>query len=137
MIPIAVEPLKQICSRDCGLACIRMLSQAHPDEVHAAAFRASPKLYQRGMYGSELIRIAKALGMTMQRRDEWTDDDIGVLDVRWRRRDGGRHFAVFFQGVIIDPYDGMVWDTEVYLSTKRGRAVALYVLTDTKAKAAA
>lgn len=128
MIPAVILPTLQRSSMDCGLCCLQMLVDRPYDVVRDEALRVIPHLHERGMYASELTRVARKFGVQLQKRTEWGDEDVGVLDVRGRK--GWRHFAVLFKGVLVNPSDGMVWSPDVYLETKSGKAQALYAVVD-------
>lgn len=127
-LPAVILPAIQRSDMDCGLCCLQMLADRPYDVVRNEALKASPKLHSRGMFASELRRIGGRLGLRLMKRPRWTDEDVGVLDVHLR--DGGRHFAVLFRGVLLNPADGMVWDTDTYLSTKQARVRALYAVEE-------
>lgn len=127
-VPAVIMPTIQRGSMDCGLCCLQMLADRPYDVVRDEALRVIPKLHDRGMFASELIRIGKRLGLRLEKRGAWTDEDVGVLDVNLPK--GGRHFVVFFQGVVINPSDGLVWDAAAYVTTRKAEQRALYAVED-------
>lgn len=127
-VPAVILPAIQRSDMDCGMICLAMLADRPYQEVRDEALKAIPNLHTRGMFASELRRIGQRLGLRMVKRVAWTDDEVGVLDVTLPR--GGRHFVVFFQGILINPADGLVWDASAYASTRRASYRALYAVEE-------
>jgi hypothetical protein len=126
--PVVIMPTLQRGNMDCGLCCLQMLSDRPYDAVRDEALRVVPRLHDRGMFASELTRVAARLGITLRKRRRWSDEEVGVLDVQLP---DSRHFVVLFRGVLVNPADGLVWgDPESYLTTKQGSARALYAVEE-------
>jgi hypothetical protein len=123
VIRAAVNPMIQRGLSDCGLVCLQMLLDRPYDVIRDTALKVAPLLHKSGVYVSELQKISKALGVPLVYRklSGLPEDDLGILRVKIPR---GYHFVVLFNGVVLNPSDGLVWDAETYLENK-GQAVGL------------
>ena len=128
MHPPVIEPIVQKTLTDCGVASLAMLSGKSYREVADIALQLAPTVHKSGLWLTQLRAIAKKLGFTLVKRIPPTwDDESGLLDIRLPKN--GRHFAVLFQGVLINPADGLVWDLSTYLQTNSASISALYELS--------
>jgi hypothetical protein len=126
VIRAAVNPMIQRGLSDCGLVCLQMLLDRPYDVIRDTALKIAPRLHESGVYVSELKRISKALGSPLTYRKlnfGPPDGEFGILRVKLLKR-RGYHFVVLFNGVVINPSDGLVWDADTYLENK-GQAVGL------------
>lgn len=112
--PIAIEPIVQKDINDCGIAALAMLL-GHPyREVSEVALSVVSKtVHKSGMWATDIRRIAKALGVKMYTKKVLPEDGTGLLAVC---RPGEHHLTVMFQGVVINPADGLIWDYDAYLA---------------------
>ena len=78
----------------------------------------APTDHKSVLWVRQIIRIAAALGVTLN-ATAIDDDAVGILVVKFRDRT--RHIVVLFQGVVINPADGLVWDLDAYLATSRAK----------------
>jgi hypothetical protein len=120
-----IEPLVQKGVMDCGLVALAALTGKSYREVSDIALQKAPTAHTNGLWLTQLKVIAKALGFTLVKRVPPTwDDESGLLDLRLPKN--GRHYAILFQGVLINPADGLIWDLGTYLATKKASITALY-----------
>lgn len=126
--PVILKPIIQVKAADCGIAAIAMLLGKSYEEVSNAAVKLFPRPHKAGLWTSEMLRLARALKRTLVRVPvaRLEDDTTGILIVR--QRDGTSHAVVSFQGVIVDPASGMLFDRDTYLSTTKYRLRALLLV---------
>jgi hypothetical protein len=111
---VAIEPIVQKDVADCGIASLAMLLGRPYQEVSKVALAiVSKKVHKRGLWSTEVKRIAKALDIRLRVRRKLRDEATGLLVLK---RPGEAHIAVLFQGVVINPADGLVWDYDAYLA---------------------
>lgn len=129
MTPVCVIPQIQRGLSDCGLVCLQMLLDRPYDVIRDTALKLAPTLHKSGVYVTELQKIGTALGVPLAyRKVTALPDDVGILRVKLRKPKGV-HFVVLFNGVILNPSDGMVWDAETYFEN-RGQPVGLLTIED-------
>ena len=121
--PIAIHPARQYSEGDCGLASLSMLSGKPYTVVRAAASALYPDAVNFGSTRRHLLRIAASLKYPLKLRDlakassEDLDETTGLLVVSKRAGRGWHaHAVVLFEGVVIDPSDGLVWGIDPYLA---------------------
>ena len=115
MTPIAIDPIVQRDSSDCCVAALAMLTGKPYREVAEVALRLFPTALRRGLWTSELIRLAHGIGYRLVKTPR-EDDSTGVIT--FRRGRSWAHVAALFQGVVINPADGLVWDLDSFISAK-------------------
>ncbi len=125
MTPDAIQPLVQLGASDCAIVALAMYLGKPYRVVSEAALKVCRKVHQRGLYTAEIIRTAKRLGCTIRAAKPMIgphDEPIsGLLIVV--RPSGTHHIVVLFQGVVIDPADGIVWDFGTWLATAKATVV--------------
>lgn len=127
--PAAIEPLIQKDAADCGISALAMLLGKPYVEVFQVAEAVSPKCAKRGLWNTELRRIAKRLGVTLKvvKPVPELTEATGILDVQ-KPKQG--HYALIFQGVLINPADGLIWDVDAFLARGKWTARALIVKSE-------
>jgi ABC-type bacteriocin/lantibiotic exporter with double-glycine peptidase domain len=123
--PCSVTFVKQERDYDCGIACLAMVLDEPYADVYAAASQTLKKWPDPdGITSRQLCSIAKKLSHPVTSMDpkgviNWAHE-TGVLLVG-----GGRHyhFVVVFQGAILEPTFGKVWDFETYLTLHKLKMV--------------
>lgn len=121
--PIAIHPSRQYSDGDCSLAALAMLSGRPYASVRATVNALYPKAKDEGVTPRQLLRISRALKFPLRQRvlhdtlSEDLDDATGLLVVAKRigRRWHG-HAVVLFDGVVLDPSDGLLWNLDAYLA---------------------
>lgn len=113
--PAAVDPIIQRDAADCGIATLAMLTGLPYREVAETGRRLYPTALQSGLYNTQMATLAAALGYRL-RKAKLEDDSTGV--VVFKRGKRWAHIAALFQGVVLNPADGLVWDLDAYLSAK-------------------
>jgi hypothetical protein len=121
--PIAIQPRKQT-SADCAIVALEMFLGIPYAQVAAFVAATSPKAFIRGMWTTEIQRVAAGLGTKLKRQRKWADDDSGILVLQL---EDACHAVVLFEGVIINPGDGMVWNYDAYLAKACAQPLHLLV----------
>ncbi len=116
MVPVAIQPIIQVGANDCGVAAVAMLAGKPYRTVSDKAAKVCPRAHTSGMWVSELKKLALACGLKVQLVIPHQDTDLTGLVIAHSGRE--RHFAVIFQGVIINPSDGQVWDLDGWRAAK-------------------
>ena len=115
---------------DCAIAAIATLLEQPYEDVFLEAAKVEKKYRGRnGVFLPDIVRIAKALGVALERKKQPNlDDDEGLLVVTWRkdsRHDAGtNHLVAVGHGVIVDPFDGVVLPPDDYLEREKADAGA-------------
>lgn len=118
--PSAIDPVMQRGTADCAIAALAMLSGRPYREVSEAAMAISPVVHRSGLWNTELGKIARAIGFRLRPvRKISTDPDTTGLLVLKRRTNSDGHVVVLFQGVVVDPASGLIWDLDTYLEHGR------------------
>lgn len=102
--------------RDCGVATLATLLGRSYEEVLVAAASMSPNVLKKGLYASDLARIALSLGSSLKRRVGQIDLDetTGILEVKLKN--GREHFVFLANGLVFDPQEpGQAWDAYTYV----------------------
>lgn len=100
---------------DCGIACLAMmLGKSYEDVFAAAVAHTHDKIvHKHGMWVSQIMRVAKEMGVTLHRRKKWDlESSVGILGMTNRNTEEG-HVVVLKEGYIID-VDGTIWAADVY-----------------------
>ena len=129
MILCSIEPLIQKDVSDCGIAALAMILGEPYRNVSAIALKICKKPHERGMYTTDVMRVAKSFGCPLLKQlfipDEG-DYKTGILVLR-RKKKGKieQHFAVLFQGVLVNPADCLIWDLDTFLTRGSWKVVAI------------
>lgn len=121
--PAAILPRAQT-GDDCAIVALSMYTGLPYPHVAAAVAAAAPRAFLRGMWTKEMQRIAKVLGVTLRYRRKFSEDETGILLLQL---EDGCHAVVLFQGVVVNPGDGQVWDYDAYVSKSRAKPLGLLV----------
>lgn len=111
MIP-ALEVIVQKTSMDCAIAVLAMVMGRSYREVSDVARRVTKRPHARGLYMTDLRRIARLLHHRVVSVGAVPDDGAGMLVLV---KPSTRHYVAVFQGVVIDPSDGLLWDLQTFL----------------------
>lgn len=102
--------------RDCGVACLATLLGRSYEEVLLATFTISPNVLKKGIYSSDLQKIAATFKTELKRRPAPVDldDRTGILEVKLKS--GREHFVFLANGLVFDPEElGQAWDVNTYV----------------------
>lgn len=105
---------------DCAIATLASyLGVSYEEALLAANAATRNDVLRTGLHGSDMVRAAKRLGVTLK-STQWDrvdqDDDTGILFVmaRIHGQTYEEHCVIFHQGSIIDLRDGTLWASDVY-----------------------
>ena len=119
MGPLIIEPVVQKNVGDCVLASLSMIFGIPYQEVSTVALSHYPDCAHQGLSTRQTMVIVKALGRTLQSikvPDAHTlEGETGLLDIRMGRL---YHTVVLFQGVVLNPADGLVYDLDTFLASR-------------------
>ena len=108
--------------KDCGVATLATLLGRTYEEVLVVAGRIAPTVLRKGLYSSDLVRIAAEFDVLLTRRVQKIDleDHTGILGLEYSRK---RFHAVFLtHGLIFDPQeDYIAWDAETFVKREKAR----------------
>lgn len=124
--PAILEPIIQKASNDCGIACLAMLLGKPYATVSAAALSAIKRPHQNGLSTREIVALARTLGARLAKAHHGVDlaDETGLLLVEYP--DGDLHFCVLFEGIVVNPADGLLYVPDVYVSSRKARVTGLW-----------
>jgi hypothetical protein len=112
--PVALEPIMQLGTHDCGVAGIAMLLGV-PYVAIAGALPQRKRVYREGMSTRQMVNLAKSLGRKVKvLKTVDLSDDFGILQVENDKEEHG-HAAMLWRGLIVDPASGFIWDSTVWL----------------------
>ena len=126
--PAVIEPIVQKAMGDCVIACIAMILGVPYQEASKAALDVKPQPHSTGLTTREAQKIAnKLVGHPFQivntkGADLDFDNETGILYVRMSR---SYHAVILFEGVVVDPSDGLVWNLQTFLHTKKASTYKL------------
>lgn len=115
---------------DCAVCCLAMILGCSYEDILAVAVdqTSDASIHFTGMWVSQIIKIAKVLGVSLHRRKKWNiDTGCGILSLRNSRTNEG-HVVVLKSGMVFD-VDGMVWEADTYLKNSKYVVECLLTLT--------
>lgn len=117
--PAAIEVQIQRTSADCAISALSMLTGVPYRTVSEKAIALFAKPHKSGLWTTEIIRLAKSVGVPLARAPipDIESDETGLLVLF--RRNGEGHCATLFQGVVVNPGDGLIYDFGTYLNSKK------------------
>jgi len=116
MLP-TLEPIIQKTLTDCGLAALAMVLGRPYRDLSEMAAAICPRVRTSGIYMTDIARLAAAFGAKFKREKTLMDGVTGLLVVvRGRGQKRQAHITALFQGVVVDPTDGLLWDYDTYLA---------------------
>lgn len=117
--PVIIEPIIQKAEGDCVITALAMILAVPYAEVCSKALALYPTADTKGMTTRQMLTVVRALGRNLQSvpiKDANLEGETGILDVRMNRR---YHSLALFEGVVINPADGLIYNLETYLATKK------------------
>lgn len=106
----------QRSKRDCGVATLATLLGRSYEDVLLAAAKISPNVLKKGLYSSDLARIAESLDSKLKRHVGQIDldDKTGILEIKLKN--GREHFVFLVNGLVYDPQEiNQLWDAYTYI----------------------
>lgn len=122
MKPKVVVPRKQE-DADCAVVALALWLNLPYSQVAAAVATVRPLALAKGMYQTEIQKVAKIFGSTLKVRRRLKDGQSGLLMLAMEDE---HHAVVLFEGVIIS--DGKVWNFDAFI--KQAKAKVLSLLTE-------
>jgi len=119
-LPVVMEPHVQKGASDCGIASLATFCGRSYREVSDKALQLFPTSHKSGLWSTDLVKLGKALGVKLIRAshpDPRDTDATGLVVMR--KKDGTSHVATLFQGVLLDPSSGLIYDLSTYLTSKK------------------
>ena len=115
--PHCVEVIMQKDGADCCVAALASLSGKPYRQVSDAAVKVVKRVHKRGLWTSELLRIARTIGYPLQnirlRGQPPPEDGTGLLTIS---RPEGSHCVLLYEGIVVNPSDGLLWSVDAYLA---------------------
>ena len=120
---------------DCGLAALATLTEQSYEDVFIEAAKVDRKRRGKsGLFLTTLVAIAKRMGIVLVQTKppaSWDDTD-GLLMVTWaegsRHEVGTAHLVALADGVVVDPFDGLIVPPDEYLAREKAVAGAFLEL---------
>ena len=125
--PVCIEPIIQKDVSDCAIACLAMVLGVPYVLASTIAQEVTKKPHKKGLGTRQMMSIARKLGRSMacvKAADVDLDEDTGILFVGFTPS-GNEHATVLFQGVLVNPADGLLYDPATYLNTNKGRVLGM------------
>lgn len=124
--PEVIEPIIQKDEGDCAVASVAMLLNLSYREVSEAAlkkFKSRP--HTHGLSLRQIKSLMKHFGhdtKSIHPNDVEMNEETGIVSIS--KPENG-HAAVIFNGIIIDPSDGLLYTPDAYLAYKKGKITRL------------
>lgn len=130
--PLLVEPTVQKNHSDCVVAALAMYLGVPYRLISETIDTLGIKLGMRGLDWMQAIQIAAKLGATLDyiviRDVDDIRDETGIVSVEWpERRKKVSHALLLFQGVLINPADGLIYDLDAYIHDKGCKITSMLV----------
>lgn len=127
---------RQRHSGDCGIAALASFTGLSYEDVYMVAVQVDKRIPRTGATVTELVKVAKKLGRTLE-RVHWRKVDVecdeGILGITWNDPAAHNkvkgHWVLLLRGLIIDPWDTATVDADEYLMVNGGRVGTLLVET--------
>ena len=120
MQQLAIEPVIQRSTGDCGICCVATLTDLSYREVYAQAKKvvANP---DEGLCLTDLKHLVRLCRRRCTYLRQWQPEEqdgiLAFVPAKHPRRAGG-HWAVLFNGSLYNPADGLLYRYEAYLASK-------------------
>lgn len=106
----------QLAPRECGIACLTMLTRYPYAYVKALALEVKKTEKIFGMWHKEVIQVAAMLGYTLFRRKTYDPaEDVGILNVKGVKGSNGEEWDGWSHYVVL--YEGLIFDTDLTVYT--------------------
>jgi ABC-type bacteriocin/lantibiotic exporter with double-glycine peptidase domain len=123
--PEIIEPVIQKEDGDCALAAVAMLIQKPYRLVSEAAlkmFRKRP--HETGLELRQMRALMRKFGVESQSlspTDLDLSEETGILSISKKNP----HVVLLFQGVIVDPANGLLYDIDAYCADQKAKITRL------------
>jgi hypothetical protein len=114
----ALEPIFQKTGADCALAAMAMALGLSYRQVSDAALELGFSAHRRGLYTTQMMNLAKHLNRPLKKTAGVCETGILLLG-----RQKNAHAVAMFQGVLINPADGLLWDLDTFVKAGRWRVL--------------
>lgn len=130
--PLLVEPIVQKNHADCVVAALAMYLGVPYRLICETIDMLGIRLGTRGLDWIQAIQIAAKLGAALDyiviRDVDDIRDETGIVSVEWpERRKRVSHALLLFQGVLINPSDGLIYDLDAYIYDKGCKITSMLV----------
>lgn len=126
--PVVVEPIIQKSAADCAIASLAMLLGRPYAEVSAECLRMTRKPHSLGLGTRQINALAKRLGAALVKGSvKDLDTATGLLYVDMA---DVAHACLLFEGVVVNPSDGMIYSLDTYLSAHRATINSFWALEE-------
>ena len=117
--PAIIELIIQKDIGDCAIAALAMVLGIPYAEVCHTALELYPASSSAGLTTRQMLAVTRKLGRNLQSipiQEVQLDAETGILDVRIKRR---YHAVVLFEGVVVNPADGLIYNLDTYLAARK------------------
>jgi len=123
--PTILEPIVQKNIGDCALASLAMLLGLPYQDVSAEALRMTRKPHTTGLGTKQINALAKRLKAKLEKVPH-PDLEVETGIIYLSYPSGDEHAAVLFEGILINPADGLIYSLDVYLATHKAEINGLW-----------
>ncbi len=128
----AVLPVTHQHGNTCSLICLHMLSGVSFEAVVSEARKVS-KHWAKGLWGTEILRLARRLGVTLVPKRKWDwETAVGILGVDTKETGGkwAAHTVILWYGIVYDPWERLLYTPELFQLLKAVRVKVLYQMEE-------
>ena len=126
--PEIIEPIIQKEDGDCALAAVAMLIQKPYREVSEMALKTfKERPHSTGLELRQIRTLIKKFGLEVESlaiNDIDLDEETGILSITKKNP----HVVLLFQGVIVDPANGLLYDRDAYCADQKAKITRLIKL---------
>ena len=118
MLPI-IKMITSHRDHDCALVALAMLTGKDYEDIVLAASQIDKRAGKRGLYSSQIRKIAELLGITLRLKRKFDPEAAsGILDVQFHN--GEKHALLLDEGRVFDS-NGDIWAIDAYLTTQKSK----------------
>jgi len=121
----SLEPIVQKDIADCAIASLAMIIGVPYRDVSERALLVCTKPHKHGMWETEITKVARNFGVTFKKAASPEDTTGLLVVVRGKGRSSECHITALFQGIVVNPADGLLWDLDTYLAQGRWSIAAV------------
>ena len=128
---VATRIVPQREDKDCTISALSMWTGETYEDVLRVACGIDDEGAADGLYTTQLIAAADALGIQLKRKRRFNAEvDSGIMYLVHRRDEWTRHVAVLKNGVVIDTNDTVWFDVKKFLRYYQWAPRMLFVETE-------
>lgn len=114
---------------DCAIAAMATIFRRDPEEVLLAAAKVSPRVWESGLYCTDMVKVARRLKIKAVWRYAGQfspEDDIGVLAIGYNDN-RNEHCVALIEGWVLDPEQNPVslWEYDEFCRVENAYGNAL------------